>query len=37
MKATFLSHFTPSLMAPEALEAVFVQRQNLAQRLVKLV
>jgi hypothetical protein len=37
MKATFLSHFTPSLMTPEALEAVFVQRQGLAQRLVKLV
>ena len=37
MKASFLSHFTPSMMAPETLEAIFVQREALAQRLVELV
>jgi tetratricopeptide (TPR) repeat protein len=35
MKTTFLSRFTPSLMTPEALEAVFVQRENLAERIVE--
>ena len=34
---TFLSRFTPSLMSPEALEAIFVQREDLAQRVVGLV
>src|SRR5437879_3237877 len=33
MKATFLSRFTPSLMAQEALEALFVQREDLARRI----
>jgi predicted AAA+ superfamily ATPase len=39
MKATFLSRFTPSLMAPEALEAIFVQREReaLARRIVELI
>ncbi len=37
MKPTFLSHFTPSLMKPEDLEAIFVQREDLAQRLVELI
>jgi len=37
MKATFLSRFTPSMMTPEALEALFVQREKLAQRLVELI
>lgn len=37
MKATFLSRFTPSLMTPEALEAIFVQREALAQRIVELI
>ncbi len=37
MKETFLSRFTPSMMAPEALEALFVQREELAQRIVNLV
>ena len=37
MKTTFLSHFTPSLMTPEALEAIFVQREELAKRLVELI
>jgi len=36
MKA-FLSRFTPSLMTPEALEAVFVQREELAQRVIDLI
>ncbi len=35
MKATFLSRFTPSLMTPEALEALFVQREELAQRIIE--
>jgi DNA-binding transcriptional ArsR family regulator len=30
----FLSRFTPSLMSPEMLEAIFVQREKLAQRTV---
>ena len=35
MKATFLSRFTPSLMAPKALEAIFVQREKLTQRILE--
>jgi tetratricopeptide (TPR) repeat protein len=31
METYFLSHFTPSLMTPDALEAIFVQRQGLLQ------
>ena len=34
MKSTFVSSFTPSLMAPETLEAIFVQRHKLADDLV---
>lgn len=34
MKMTFLSRFTPSLMPPETLEAIFVQRHDLANDLV---
>jgi tetratricopeptide (TPR) repeat protein len=37
MTEKFLSRFTPSLMSSEALEAVFVQREPLAARLVELV
>lgn len=39
MKETFLSRFTPSMMKPEALEAIFVQhkRKELALRLVELI
>jgi tetratricopeptide (TPR) repeat protein len=37
MKNTFISRFTPSLMAPETLEAIFVQRHTLAERLVELI
>ncbi len=37
MKSAFLSRFTPSLMPPEALEAIFVQREREAQRTVELV
>lgn len=37
MKATFLSRYTPRLMPAEVLEAVFVQRQELAQKLVEQV
>jgi tetratricopeptide (TPR) repeat protein len=37
MTEKFLSRFTPSLISPEALEAVFVQRGPLAARLVELV
>lgn len=33
MNSTFISHFTPSLMAPEALEAILVQRHQLADDL----
>ncbi len=36
-KTPYISHFTPSLMTPEALERVFVQREDLADRLVELV
>jgi hypothetical protein len=37
MKNTFISRFTPSLMSPETLEAILVQRHALAERLVKLI
>lgn len=37
MTETFLSRFTPSLMSQEALEAIFVQREELARRVVSLV
>ncbi len=37
MNTPFLSRFTPSLMPPEALEAIFVQREREAQRTVELV
>jgi tetratricopeptide (TPR) repeat protein len=37
MRASFLSHFTPSMMSSEALEAIFVQREGLAQRLIELI
>ena len=37
MRSTFLSRFTPSLMPPEKLEELFVQRQGLAHRLVELI
>jgi DNA-binding transcriptional ArsR family regulator len=37
MGGPFLSRFTPSIMAPEVLEAIFVQRQELAGRLVELI
>lgn len=37
MPEPFLSRFTPSLMKAEALEAIFVQREPLAQRLVELI
>lgn len=37
MTQPFLSRFTPSLMSAEALEAIFVQRESLAQRLVDLI
>lgn len=37
MSTTFLSRFTPSMMAPEILEAIFVRRQPLAERLVDLI
>ena len=30
----FVSHYTPSLMPQEALEAIFVKREHLAERLV---
>jgi len=36
MTTPFLSHFTPSLMSHEALEAIFVQRESFVTRLVDL-
>ncbi|MCH8294524.1 MarR family transcriptional regulator, partial [Candidatus Poribacteria bacterium] len=36
MREAFLSRFTPSLMSPETLEAIFVQREKLASRIVQL-
>jgi len=33
----YLSRFTPSLLSPETLEAIFVQREKLATRLVELI
>jgi len=35
MDAHFLSRFTPSLMAPETLEAIFVQREELLQSILE--
>ncbi|MFB2837494.1 tetratricopeptide repeat protein [Floridanema evergladense] len=37
MKTPYLSRFTPSLMMPETLEEIFVQRQNLAQQIIELI
>ena len=37
MKNNFLSRFTPSVMSPETLEAIFVQRHQLADDLVELI
>jgi len=37
MGSTFLSRFTPSLMQPATLEALFVQRHALAERIVDLI
>jgi tetratricopeptide (TPR) repeat protein len=37
MSIPFLAHFTPSLMKPEDLEALLVQREPLAQHLVELI
>jgi DNA-binding transcriptional ArsR family regulator len=37
MGIPFLSRFTPSVMAPETLEAIFVQREELAERLISLI
>jgi tetratricopeptide (TPR) repeat protein len=37
MKPTFLSRFTPSLMKPEDLETVFVQREAVAQYIIQLI
>jgi len=37
MSTPFLSRFTPSLMPPETLEALFVQRHALAERIVELI
>lgn len=37
MKSTFLSRFTPSLMSPETLEAILVQRHQLANDLVEAI
>ena len=37
MKAIYLSRFTPSIMSPKTLEAIFVQREGLAKRIVELV
>jgi tetratricopeptide (TPR) repeat protein len=36
MTATFLFRFTPSVMEPEALEAIFVQREAIVQRVLDL-
>ncbi len=37
IKEFYLSRVTPSLLAPETLEAIFVQREELAARLVELI
>jgi Cdc6-like AAA superfamily ATPase len=37
MKEIYLSHFTPSMMNPEALESIFVQRQKLAEHVVETI
>ncbi len=34
---SFISRFSPGLMSPETLEAIFVQREELATRLVELI
>ena len=34
-KSSFLSRFTPSLMTPEALEGIFVQRHDLARQILE--
>ncbi len=35
METTFISRFTPSLMKHEDLEAIFIQREDLAQRIIE--
>lgn len=37
MESHFLSHFSPSLMSPEALEAIFVQREELLRNILERV
>lgn len=37
MNDDFVSHFNPNLMTPRALESVFVQRRQLAERTVELI
>ena len=37
MEDRFLSRFTPSLMPPDALEAIFVQREQLLQEILERV
>lgn len=37
MKTRYVSRFTPSLMKPEDLEAIFVQREDLARRILELI
>ncbi|MGB9594992.1 MAG: winged helix-turn-helix transcriptional regulator [Candidatus Poribacteria bacterium] len=37
MKSAFISRFTPSLMKYEDLEAIFVQRESIANRIVELI
>ena len=37
MNSNFLSSFTPSMMSPETLEAIFVQRHKLVEYLIELV
>ena len=37
IKSVMLSRFTPSLLEPDVLEAIFVRREKLASRLVELV
>ena len=37
IKSVMLSRFTPSLLEPDVLEAIFVRRESLASRLVELV
>ena len=35
MEERFLSRFTPSLMSPDALEAIFVQREDLLRKILE--